>query len=297
MTEAPPPFLYKIISSTHWQATQRVNAVRLSADDNAFIHFSKEDQLERILDKYWADAEQVVILKIATEKLQGKLVYEVNPGGSTRYYHLYEGFIPFSSIAESKIIYRKSPEKTSLKIVEVGDPVLRKRAKELSQEEILSSEIQNLIEEMTATMRAAPGVGLAAPQVGKSIRLVVIEDMEHSHLTNEQLIERNRTKVAFHVIINPVLYIETTDTAQFFEGCLSVPEFLAVVPRATSVRVECLNEKGEAVTIHAKGWYARILQHEIDHLDGYLHVDRCKLTTLTTEENYVTFKPNGKTDH
>ena len=287
-----PPFLYKILSLSHWQATQRGNIVCLSADDDAFIHFSKEDQLERILQKYWADAPQVVILKIDTKKLKGDLVLESNPGGTAKYYHLYKGYIPFNSIAESKVVYRHCPDKGCLKIVEAGDPVLRQKARELTKEEIVSPEIQTLIEEMKATMQAAPGVGLAAPQIGRSIQLIVIEDMEHGHLTAEQLVERERFKVPFHVLVNPVLHIEESETAQFFEGCLSVPEFLGVVLRAKVVRVECLNEKGEPVTIHAKGWYARILQHEIDHLQGHLFIDRAFSTSLTTDENYVQFKPH-----
>ncbi len=141
---------------------------------------------------------------------------------------------------------------------------------------------------MKATMRAAPGVGLAAPQIGKSLQLAVIEDMDHSHLNAEQLAVRNRYPVPFHVIINPRLYIEeSTNIPEFFEGCLSVPEFVGVVPRAESVRVECLNERGEPVVIQAKGWYARILQHEIDHLNGTLYIDKAQLPTLMTTENYV----------
>lgn len=177
-----------------------------------------------------------------------------------------------------------------LEIVQVGHPVLRQAARELSVEEIKSSEIQELIECMKATMRAAPGVGLAAPQIGKSLQLVVIEDMNHSHLNDEQLAERNRYPVSFHVIINPKIYMEkTADKTEFFEGCLSVPQFVGVVPRADSVRVECMNEKGEPVVILANGWYARILQHEIDHLNGTLYIDKVQLPTLMTSENYIQF--------
>ncbi len=161
-----PQYLYKIISFRQWQATQNREAVLLPAEDDAFIHFSKEDQLERILAKYWSEAPQVVILKIDTDKLKGTVVYESNPGGSNKYYHLYNGWIPFNSILESRIVYRHSRESCHadvLEIVQVGDPVLRRTARELSKEEILSPEIQNLIGEMKATMRAAPGVGLAAP--------------------------------------------------------------------------------------------------------------------------------------
>ncbi|HNA62672.1 MAG TPA: peptide deformylase, partial [Rhabdochlamydiaceae bacterium] len=90
-----------------------------------------------------------------------------------------------------------------LDIVQVGHPVLRQTARELSVEEI-----KDLIAKMKATMRAAPGVGLAAPQIGRSLQIVVIEDMDHRHLTPEQLATRNRHPVPFHVIINPQLYID-----------------------------------------------------------------------------------------
>ncbi len=182
-----------------------------------------------------------------------------------------------------------------LEIVQIGDPVLRHPAKELSAQEILSPEIQELIEKMKAAMRAAPGVGLAAPQIGRAIQLAVIEDMSHAHLTEQQLIEqqlieRERSLVPFHEIINPRLFVEkNSEKADFFEGCLSVPDLLAVVPRAKSVRVECLNERAEPVVIHAKGWYARILQHEIDHLCGTVFLDKARMHTLTTFQNHTNY--------
>ncbi|MDE3047733.1 MAG: DUF952 domain-containing protein, partial [Verrucomicrobiota bacterium] len=180
-----PQYLYKILSLRNWQATERSKTAQLSAEDDAFIHFSTQDQLERLIGKYWADAPQFVILKIDSQKLEGRLVFETNPGGTTQYYHLYDGFIPFSSIVESKIIYQQPIDTCDLQkldIVQIGHPVLRQVARELSVEEIVSPEIQNLIEIMKATMRAAPGVGLAAPQIGKPLQLAVIEDMDHSHL-------------------------------------------------------------------------------------------------------------------
>ena len=290
MTTDMPKQLYKILSLRHWQATQSRKALVLSSEDDAFIHFSMEDQLDRILTKYWSDKPQYVVLKIDTNKLQGNLVYETNPGGSAKYYHLYQGHIPFDAIVEAKVVYQKPIDASCCKlldIVQAGDPVLRQVARDLSVEEILSPEIQELIQAMKATMRAAPGVGLAAPQIGKSIQLAVIEDVEHSHLTPEQIEERGVTVVPFHVIINPRIYLDETKKAEFFETCLSISELMGVVPRALSVRVECLNEKAEPIVIHAKGWYARILQHEIDHLNGTLYIDRVLLPTLMSQENYM----------
>lgn len=178
-----------------------------------------------------------------------------------------------------------------LNIVQAGDPVLRKQSRPLTKEEIGSPSIQQLIELMRYAMHEAPGVGLAAPQIGESIQLAVIEDRAEyiSELSAEQLARYQRTAVPFHVIINPKLAVIGNSSAQFFEGCLSVEGYQAVVDRALNVRVECLNERGEEVTIDARGWYARILQHEIDHLQGTLYVDRMNARTLTTTENLLLF--------
>jgi peptide deformylase len=162
-----------------------------------------------------------------------------------------------------------------LPLFEAGEAVLRQPAREVTSAEIVSPEIQDLIESMFATMRAAPGVGLAAPQIGRSLQIAVIEDRQEyiEKASPEKAAERLRTPVAPHVIVNPRLTLGPGEV-EFFEGCLSLPGFTAIVPRALAVRVECLNERAEPVTIHARGWYARILQHEIDHLRGMLYVDR-----------------------
>src|SRR5215211_6650343 len=178
-----------------------------------------------------------------------------------------------------------------LKIVQAGDPVLRKQSRPLTKDEIRSASIQLLIELMRDTMREAPGVGLAAPQVGKSIQLAVIEDRADylARLSEEELAETQRAAIPFHVIINPKLTFLDKTSAKFFEGCLSVAGYQAIVDRALNVRVECLNERGEEVILKAKGWYARILQHEIDHLNGTLYIDRMKTRTLATGENMIKF--------
>jgi peptide deformylase len=179
-----------------------------------------------------------------------------------------------------------------LEIVQAGDPVLRKQGRTLSVDEIRSPRIQELIGLMHETMREAPGVGLAAPQIGESLQLAVIEDREDyiKDLSAEQLAKYQRSAVPFHVIINPKLTALDNSLAEFYEGCLSVNGYTAVVDRALNVRVECLNERGEALTINAHGWYARILQHEIDHLNGILYVDRMNTRTLSTAENLIRFR-------
>jgi len=166
---------------------------------------------------------------------------------------------------------------------------LRKAARPLRPNEVRSREIRELIEQMKETMYAAPGVGLAAPQIGQGLQLAVIEDRAEyiKDWTPQQLAERERKVVPFHVIINPKLSLLGEERIEFFEGCLSLPHLMAIVPRARRVRVECLDEKGEARVIEASGWYARILQHEIDHLNGSMYVDRMHPRTLMTVDNYT----------
>jgi peptide deformylase len=175
-----------------------------------------------------------------------------------------------------------------LKICEVGHPVLRKIAGSLSVEEIRSKTIQDLVGHMQETMRDAPGVGLAAPQIGESLQIAVIEDKAEYHkgITEAQLLERQREPVDFHVIFNPKIELLSPSDITYFEGCLSIPRLVAAVRRSLSVRVTCLDEHGEPKVIEAKGWYARILQHEIDHLQGRLYTDVMQYETLTTIENY-----------
>jgi peptide deformylase len=177
-----------------------------------------------------------------------------------------------------------------LPIVQAGDPVLRRLARPLRPNEIRSREIRELIEQMKETMYAAPGVGLAAPQIGQGIQLAVIEDRPEytREWTAQQLADRERQPVPFHVIINPKITLLGNERVEFFEGCLSLTDLMALVPRARKVRVECLDEKSEAKVIEASGWYARILQHEIDHLGGTMYVDHMYPRTLMTVENYTT---------
>lgn len=179
----------------------------------------------------------------------------------------------------------------NLEIVQAGNPVLRQRARPLSPAEITGKQIQNLIESMRACMREAPGVGLAAPQVGLPLQLAVIEDREeyHKDASAEYLRERERRPVEFQVIINPELTELPGEKVEFFEGCLSLAGFSALVPRARRVRVECLDGEGREKIIEASGWYARILQHEIDHLNGGLYIDRMHTRTFTSAANWAEF--------
>jgi peptide deformylase len=185
-----------------------------------------------------------------------------------------------------------------LHICQVGELVLRQAARPLSVDEIRSAAIQELIEYMQETMRAAPGVGLAAPQVGMSLQLAVIEDRPEyvARLPEEVQAARERSPIPFHVIINPQLTVLEVTPIEFFEGCLSLSGFMALVPRACAVRVECLNERAESVVIEARGWYARILQHEIDHLHGRMYIDRMQPRSLMSLENHSRYWEGKDTD-
>src|SRR5438105_4655956 len=177
----------------------------------------------------------------------------------------------------------------TLNIVQAGDPVLRRAARALRANEIRSREIRELIQQMKETMHAAPGVGLAAPQIGQGIQLAVIEDRPEyiKDWTPEQLAEREREPVPFQVIINPRITLLGEERVEYFEGCLSLENLMALTPRARRVRVECVDEKGERKVIEAGGWYARILQHEIDHLSGTMYVDHMYPRSLMTVENFT----------
>jgi peptide deformylase len=174
-----------------------------------------------------------------------------------------------------------------LKIVQVGEPVLRQRARPLLQEEIALPETQQLIVWMHETMRDAPGVGLAAPQIGLPLQLAVIEDRpEYSKdIAADRLAERERQAVPFQVLINPRIVERSEDQVEFFEGCLSLGGFTALVKRSRQVTVEFWNESGQPGRISAQGWYARILQHEIDHLDGRLYIDRMESRSFMSIDN------------
>ena len=140
-------------------------------------------------------------------------------------------------------------------------------------------------------MRDAPGIGLAAPQVGLALQLAVIEDREEllSSLPPQELAEKERKAVPFHVIINPEITLLGDTRADFYEGCLSLSGFSAVVARARRVRVSYLDERGEPQSVEASGWYARILQHKIDHLQGTLYIDHMESRTFTSLDNWSRF--------
>ena len=178
-----------------------------------------------------------------------------------------------------------------LKIRQAGEAVLRRPARTLTPDEILSAAIQRLIADMGETMRDAPGVGLAAPQIGEPVQLAVIEDRPEYflNLSAREIAGHGRREVSFQVIINPVLSLIGDETTDFFEGCLSIPGFTASVARQRLVAVRCLDENAQPKIIEASDWHARILQHEIDHLFGILFTDRMDPRTFMTNANYLRY--------
>jgi peptide deformylase len=162
-----------------------------------------------------------------------------------------------------------------LKLYQAGQPILRKSAKLVTKSQLTSQKTQTIIDFMIATLRDAPGVGIAAPQIGESLQIIVVEDKAAYHETvpADVLKEQGRKPVGLKVLINPKLESVDNKLSFYFEGCLSVEGFAAVVPRMTAVKVTAWDRTGKDVSYLARGWQARILQHEVDHLQGKLYVD------------------------
>jgi peptide deformylase len=175
-----------------------------------------------------------------------------------------------------------------LRIEQAGARILHRPAQPVDVEDISSPAVQQLIDMMIASL-AGIGVGLAAPQVGAPVRIAVIGDPPelHASVPPDVLREQERLPVETHVLINPVLSDATNELAEFFEGCLSVDGYRAIVPRHRRIRVRALDRHGTPFEREAVGWYARILQHEVDHLDGRLYVERMLPRTLVSAASYT----------
>nr|XP_046249802.1 peptide deformylase, mitochondrial [Scatophagus argus] len=179
-----------------------------------------------------------------------------------------------------KIISPPSPPYSH--VCQVGDPVLRSHATAVDPAAITGPEIQKVISTMVKVMRKLECVGLSAPQIGVPLRILVLEYPkkmfeESSPAAREY---RGLSVQPLRVFVNPQLRILDGRTVVFQEACESISGFSATVPRYLSVEVSGLNDKGEAVTWQASGWAARILQHEMDHLDGVLYIDRMDSKTF-----------------
>ncbi|MFD7690224.1 peptide deformylase [Streptomyces sp. NPDC059781] len=171
-----------------------------------------------------------------------------------------------------------------LTVVAAGDPVLR-GGTEPYDGQLGPELLARFVAALRVTMHAAPGVGLAAPQVGVGLRIAVIEDP--APVPQEVRLARGRVPQPFRVLVNPVYEPVGTRRAGFFEGCLSVPGYQAVVARPAEVRLRGQDEYGRALDEVFTGWPARIVQHETDHLDGTLYLDRAEPRSLSSNRFVV----------
>ena len=165
------------------------------------------------------------------------------------------------------------------------DPVLRRKARTVTA---FDDNLQSLIDDMIETMRQAPGVGLAAPQVNVPERLIVVEYGEEEETEEGEIIEHPKK---LFVVVNPEIVKTSEETEMGVEGCLSIPGIVGEVERFSMVQIKGLNRRGQPVKVKAEGWLARIFQHEIDHLNGVLFPDRAtrvwKPETEPAEEQEV----------
>jgi peptide deformylase len=171
----------------------------------------------------------------------------------------------------------------------VGEDCLRTKSGTLSPNELKSEKTQQLISLMIETLRDKPGVGLVAPQVGENLQIIVVEDKKkYQKPFSKKLLEsQERHPIKCTVFINPKIKIIDHNKINFFEGCLSIEGYRAIVPRSYEVEVTALDRYGKEFKTMAKGWYSRILQHEIDHLNGKLYIDRMDSKTFVSEKIFA----------
>ncbi len=170
-----------------------------------------------------------------------------------------------------------------LPIAHIGNPVLRERATEVDADALSSAETQSFIDDLVETMRAANGAGIAAPQVSRSVRICVVEVQDNPRYPY-------KPNVPLTVMINPVIEPLTTDTFENYEGCLSVPNLRGVVDRFTRITLRYQTREGTSVERDIAGLTAGTFQHELDHLDGVLFIDRVKdPRTLATWADFERF--------
>jgi peptide deformylase len=179
-----------------------------------------------------------------------------------------------------------------LKVGRIGHPAVREVARELSRGEIRASGTQELIDDMVETMFEYEGVGLAAPQVHVGLRLAVIQVPSHD--------DRAQEEVPLTVLVNPVVTPLGEATHDGWEGCLSIPELRGIVPRFSRLRLDALDRQGKPYSLDAEGFFARVIQHECDHLDGRVYLDRMKdmrsLCFLPEFERHVRHADDGDDD-
>lgn len=169
-------------------------------------------------------------------------------------------------------------------IVRMGHPVLRQRARELTPEELANPALRELIDDMVDTLAASGGIGLAAPQIAEPLRLAIIRIAGGPSRYGE--IE----PVPLTVYVNPGVEVRDAEEQGFWEGCLSVPGLRGYVERPRGIRVRWQDLDGQPQTADYEGFLATVFQHEFDHLDGHLYIDRMKDTTqLVFEEEFARY--------
>ncbi|MBI4608686.1 MAG: peptide deformylase [Candidatus Rokubacteria bacterium] len=162
-----------------------------------------------------------------------------------------------------------------LKVARLGHPVLRKVTEQVLPSELRSPEVQSFIDDMVETMREYNGAGLAATQVHTLKQIAVIEVLDNPRYPAAP-------SIPLTVIVNPRVTPLTPEMEEDWEGCLSIPDLRGKVPRYTTVRLEALDRQGEPIELTASHFFARVIQHEADHLNGIVYLDRMKdLSTLT----------------
>lgn len=170
-----------------------------------------------------------------------------------------------------------------LPIVKLGDPILRRKSRQISMEELASEEMQRFIDDLIETMKAANGAGLAAPQVGNPVAIAAVHVQDNPRYPY-------KPNVPLTVFVNPSITPLTEETAMLYEGCLSVPDLRGRVPRVMHIRVEAVDRHGKPLDFEARGLTAGTYQHEFDHLEGLLFVDRVNDPgTFSTWANFDRF--------
>jgi peptide deformylase len=170
-----------------------------------------------------------------------------------------------------------------LKIAKLGNPVLRQVAKPVDLNDLAGSAVQTFIDDMIETMHHEGGVGLAAPQVNRSIQIVVLEYAENERYPDE-------VSIPLTVLVNPVLSDYSQETKEGWESCLSLVDFRGLVPRSTTVTLNAYDRQGKKIQKTVSDFEAVVLQHELDHLKGFVFLDRMKdMTQLSYQEEFEEF--------
>jgi len=180
--------------------------------------------------------------------------------------------------------------KKQIKIRQIGDPILREISKPVDKAALIAPEFKELIKELIATMRKSNAAGICAPQIGIPLQIIAYEVTGHDiKLAMDKYGSKGVSKMQMApcpitVLINPKLKIIDSRTVMLRESCLSIESFSALVPRAREIKVEAIDPDGKNLNFNANGWIARIIQHEVDHLQGNLYIDSMAYKSLRNEK-------------